>query len=73
LRFRKIFALVQILKKVDIDQALKAAEIKVLHRMAFVDCLAAALAELHGAVLVTSDRDFKKLARRVRVLWLARG
>jgi predicted nucleic acid-binding protein len=58
---------------VDHDQALKAAEIKALHRMPFVDCLAAALAELNQAVLVTADRDFEKLGRRVRVLWLARG
>lgn len=58
---------------VDLDQALKAAEIKALHRMPFVDCLAAALAELNQAVLVTADRDFEKLGRRVQVLWLARG
>jgi len=58
---------------VDLDQALKAAEIKALHRMPFVDCLAAALAELHRATLVTADRDFEKLGRRVQILWLARG
>jgi len=61
------------LAPVDLDQALKAAEIKALHRMPFVDCLSAALAELQGAVLVTADRDFEKLGRRVQVLWLARG
>lgn len=57
---------------VDTTQAFKAAEIKVLHKMAFVDCLAAALAELHGAVMVTGDRDFEKLGRRVQVLWIKR-
>ncbi|HXM21481.1 MAG TPA: type II toxin-antitoxin system VapC family toxin [Terriglobales bacterium] len=57
---------------VDLLQALKAAEIKALHKMAYVDCVAAALAELRGAVLVTSDRDFEKLGRRVQVLWLPR-
>ena len=57
---------------VDSEQALKAAEIKAVHKMPYVDCLAAALAELRGAVLVTSDRDFERLGRRVRVLWIVR-
>ena len=57
---------------VDLPQGLKAAEIKALHKVAFVDCLAAALAELHGAVLVTGDRDFEKLGRRVQILWIRR-
>jgi len=55
---------------VDVPQALKAAEIKVLHNMSMVDSLAAALAELNGATLVTADHDFKKLDRRVQMLWL---
>jgi len=37
-----------------------------------VDSIAAALALLRQATLVTSDRDFEKLGRRVPVLWLAR-
>jgi len=57
---------------VDLPQGLKAAEIKVLHKLAFVDGLAAALAELRGAVLVTGDRDFERLGRRVQILWIRR-
>lgn len=57
---------------VDLPQVEKASEIKAVHKIPYVDCLAAALAEAHGAVLVTSDRDFEKLGRRVEVLWLAR-
>jgi ribonuclease VapC len=57
---------------VDLAQGLKAAEIKALHKVAFVDCLAAALAELRGAVVVTGDRDFEKLRRRVQILWIKR-
>ena len=57
---------------VDSEQALKAAEIKAVHKIPYVDCIAAALAELRGAVLVTSDRDFEKLGLRVRVLWIVR-
>jgi predicted nucleic acid-binding protein len=58
---------------VDIPQVLKAGEIKAVHKIPYVDCLAAALAEIRQAVLVTSDRDFEKLGRRVQVLWLVRS
>jgi predicted nucleic acid-binding protein len=57
---------------VDLPQVLKAGEIKAVHKIPYVDCLAAALAEARQAVLVTSDRDFEKLGRRVEVLWLQR-
>lgn len=57
---------------VDLLQALKAGEIKALHHISYVDCLAAALATLRQATLVTSDRDFEKLGRNFPVLWLPR-
>ena len=57
---------------VDQEQALKAGEIKALHKLSFVDCVAGSLAELRNSTLVTADRDFQKVGRRIRVLWLAR-
>jgi predicted nucleic acid-binding protein len=57
---------------VEIEQVSKAAEIKALHKIPYVDCLAAALAEIRHAILVTSDQDFEKLGRRIPILWLAR-
>jgi predicted nucleic acid-binding protein len=57
---------------VDLPQALKAAEIKAVHKIPYVDCVAAALAEIRQATLVTSDRDFEKLGRRLQILWLGR-
>ncbi|HEY6467704.1 MAG TPA: type II toxin-antitoxin system VapC family toxin [Candidatus Acidoferrales bacterium] len=57
---------------VDQEQALKAGEIKTFHKLSFVDCVAGSLAELRNSTLVTADRDFKKVGRRIRVLWLAR-
>ncbi len=57
---------------VDVSQSLQAGEIKARHKVPYVDCLAAALAISREAVLVTSDRDFEKLGRRIKVLWLAR-
>lgn len=56
---------------VDLSQAFKASEIKAVHKIPYVDCVAAALAEIRQAILVTSDRDFEKLGRRVQVLWIS--
>jgi len=57
---------------VDLSQVLKAGEFKVLHKIPYVDSLAAALATLRRATLVTADRDFEKLGRSFSVLWLPR-
>ncbi len=57
---------------VDFFQALQAGELKALHKIPYVDCMTAALAILHQAVLVTSDRDFEKLRRHFPILWIAR-
>jgi predicted nucleic acid-binding protein len=58
---------------VDLPQVLKAGEFKVVHKIPYVDCVAAALAELRQATLVTSDRDFEKLGRHFPILWIARS
>jgi predicted nucleic acid-binding protein len=57
---------------VDAPQVLQAGEIKARHKIPYVDCLAASLAMMRQAVLVTGDRDFEKLGRRVQILWIAR-
>jgi len=58
---------------VDLSQALKASEIKAVHKIPYVDCVAAALAVLQEATLVTSDRGFEKLGRHFPILWIARA
>ncbi|MGO9863525.1 MAG: type II toxin-antitoxin system VapC family toxin [Terriglobales bacterium] len=58
---------------VDLAQAMKAGELKAVHKVPYVDCIAAALALQHRATLVTSDRDFEKLGRQFPVLWLGRS
>ena len=55
---------------VDLAQSLQAGEIKARHKIPYVDCIAAGLAILHQAILVTSDSDFEKLGRRVEILWI---
>jgi predicted nucleic acid-binding protein len=57
---------------VDLSQAVKAGEIKALHGIPYVDCMAASLAATHHATLVTADRDFEKLGRHFPILWIAR-
>ena len=58
---------------VDVPQVLKAGEIKARHNIPYVDCMAAALASIHQATLVTSDRDFEKLGRHFPILWISRA
>jgi predicted nucleic acid-binding protein len=57
---------------VDLPQALKAGELKALHKIPYVNCVAASLALQQNATLVTSDRDFEKLGRHFPILWIAR-
>jgi predicted nucleic acid-binding protein len=58
---------------VDVPQVLKAGGLKAVHKIPYVDCLAASLVTLNQATLVTSDRDFEKLGRHFPVLWIARS
>ena len=57
---------------VDLAQALKAGELKAVHKIPYADAIAAALAGAQDATLVTSDRDFEKFGRRISILWLTR-
>ncbi|MGO9405112.1 MAG: PIN domain-containing protein [Terriglobales bacterium] len=57
---------------VDLAQAMKAGELKAVHKIPYVDCIAAALATQQQATLVTSDRDFEKLGRHFPVSWITR-
>ncbi len=58
---------------VDLLQSLKAGELKAVHKIPYVDSVAAALAFQQQATLVTSDRDFEKLGRNFPILWIARS
>jgi predicted nucleic acid-binding protein len=60
------------LTPLDLSQVLKAGELKVIHKIPYVDCVAAALALSRHATLVTADRDFEKLGRHFPILWIAR-
>ena len=55
---------------VDMGQAQRAGEIKAQYKMAYADSFAAALAIKRNATLVTSDRDFKRMQSKIKVMWL---
>ena len=55
---------------VDVEIAKQAALFKVSHKLPYADCFAAALAKIHKAMLITTDKDFKLLEGEIRVHWL---
>ena len=60
------------LEVVDVDRelALGAAHLKARYRMAYADCLAAALTRHLSATLVTGDPEFRQVEGLVAIEWL---
>ena len=60
---------------VDVDRklALAAAHLKGSYRMAYADCLGAALAQSHDAIVVTGDPEFQQVEHLVSIEWLPRA
>ena len=56
---------------IDVDRslALRAARLKGFHKIAYADCMAAALAQALEAPLVTGDRDFEMI-ENLNIEWL---
>jgi ribonuclease VapC len=54
------------------ELALRAAEIKANHPLAYADAFAAALAVSEGGLLVTGDPEFEQLEDVVTIQWLPR-
>ena len=57
---------------IEVEQqlALKAAKLKAENPIAYADAYAAALADIHGAVLVTGDPEFRVLENTLIIEWL---
>lgn len=55
---------------VDVPIAHQGALYKATHKMSYSDCLAAALAKMRKATLVTGDKDLKQVEGEVKVQWL---
>ncbi|MEO1020949.1 MAG: type II toxin-antitoxin system VapC family toxin [Bacteroidota bacterium] len=48
----------------------QAAAYKTLGGISYADCFAAALAKTQDAVLITGDKEFKRVAHDVDILWV---
>jgi predicted nucleic acid-binding protein len=47
-----------------------AASLKARHNLPYVDCFAGALAHARKATLVTSDKDFERVAGSLKIFWI---
>ena len=55
---------------VDKDLARVAGKFKAFKKMSYADCMAAALAKLHKAELITGDREFKEVEKEIKICWV---
>ena len=54
----------------DLELTRQAAEFKSYKKMSYADCYAAATAKQYKAELVTGDREFKQLEKKVKIIWI---
>lgn len=52
------------------ERAKSAGELKARGRISYADCFAAALALEKNAPLLTGDREFERVADRIKIVWL---
>ena len=55
---------------VDKDLARVAGKYKASKKMSYADCMAAALAKIHRAELITGDREFKEVEKEIKICWI---
>lgn len=60
------------LEVVDVDRELtrEAAHLKANAKLSYADSFVAALAKIQKAILVTGDKDFKRLEDQIKIHWL---
>ena len=61
-----------LVESVDVDETLAeaAATVKLHYKLGYADCFAASLAMRMNATLITSDSDFAKLGKQLKLLML---
>jgi len=47
-----------------------ASKYKAFNSLSYADCIAAATADINDALLVTGDKEFKKLEKEIKIDWL---
>jgi len=60
------------IKIVDIDKSLtlEAADFKAFNKMSYADAFAATLLKVQKAKLVTTDKEFKTLEDKIKIVWI---
>ncbi len=66
-----VFGLSIVIVDADWDLTRRAAEYKMAGNISYADCFAAALAKIQNGILVTGDKEFKKLEGEIEISWLA--
>ena len=68
---RKMRALpINIIAPVEETLVMRAAYLKAQYPISYADAFAAALTEQEKAILVTGDRDFKRIEKIIKIEWL---
>lgn len=52
------------------EMILQAARLKAQYSLSYADCIAAACAMIHQAILVTGDREFRAIQHLLRIEWI---
>lgn len=71
LEFEKLFQALPIkIVDADIELAKVATKFKAFKKLSYADCFAAATAVINKGELVTGDREFKEVAKEVKISWI---
>ena len=64
------FLPILIISPVEETLVMRAAYLKARYPISYADAFAAALTEEEKAILVTGDRDFKRVEKKIKIEWL---
>ncbi len=64
------FLPLRIIAPLDETLVMHAAYLKAQYPISYADAFAAALADEEKAILVTGDRDFKRIEKKIKIEWL---
>ncbi len=61
---------IEIVEDIDTRLVKQAGKYKALGGISYTDCFAAALAKKENATLVTGDKEFQRLEKEIKILWI---
>ncbi len=69
-KLQDIAQLPVVVVEADTELTKQAASLKAQHNLPYADCFAAALAHARKAALITSDKDFERVAGSLKIFWI---